>query len=45
MQASHSQLSNNKPSNMILLDVAYSVLNDIVSQNERSDNIWKIVIS
>lgn len=29
---------------MVLLDVAFFVLNDIVSQNDRTDRIWRIVI-
>ena len=42
MEESHSSLSS-QPNNIMLLDSAFGVLNDICSQNDRSDRIWRVV--
>ena len=44
MKAQKYQLSDLEPMNAALLDEAFYVLNDIVSQNDRTDRIWRIVI-
>lgn len=44
MKTEKYQLSDLEPMNAALLDEAFYVLNDIVSQNDRTDRIWRIVI-